>query len=255
MPRKRANSGKYDLRLELTGQVTLQRLGEALDAWTDLLREVGRDVAGATTKDAVRYVISSAKGGSLTLCARPQPGRKTVPAAVMPRIAKTITAGVRALERNSKRPKYFSDTALVKLRDLALLTSPETPTVMIGNGTGEGIALSSRLVAHVEAVLAPEVESIGTVEGTLEGLIIHGKKRCLIVDPVTERQIVCYFGDRVPWEEAHKVFGQRVAVTGFIRSRRSGEKVDIRASRLYVFPPETELPTAEGVLGLLKAAR
>jgi hypothetical protein len=37
-------------------------------------------------------------------------------------------------------------------------------------------------VEHVEAVLAPEVESIGTVEGNLEGLIIHGKRRFLIFD-------------------------------------------------------------------------
>ena len=64
------------LRLELEGQVTLQRLGEALDAWTNLLQEVGRDVAGATGRDAVRFVITEAKGGSLTLGVRPQPERK-----------------------------------------------------------------------------------------------------------------------------------------------------------------------------------
>ena len=213
------SSAKAGLRLQLEGQVTLQRLGEALDAWTDFLREVGRDVAGATGRDAIRFLITEAKGGSLTLDVRPQAAKKSVPAVVMPRIARTVTAGIRSLERSAKRPKHFSDTALIKLRDLALLADPETPTVRIGNGTGAGISLSSRLVAHVEAVLGPLVESIGTVEGKLEGLIIHGKNRFLIYDPLTGHQVVCYLGGRVEWEHVLKAFGKRVAATGFIRSR------------------------------------
>lgn len=242
------------LRLELQGQVTLQRLGEALDAWTDLLQEVGRDVAGAASRDAVRFVITDAKGGSLSLGVRPQPGKKSVPVSVMPRIAKTLTSGIRALEQRATRPKHFSDTALIKLRDLARLTSPETPSVTVSNGKGAGIVLSSRLVAHVEKVLTPELESIGTVEGTLEGLITHGKSRFLIYDPITSRQVTCYFGGRIEWRDVIQAFGKRVAASGLIRSRRSGEKVSISASRLHVFPSDDELPSASDVRGILKAA-
>lgn len=107
----------------------------------------------------------------------------------------------------------------------------------------------------VEAVLAPEIESIGTVEGNLEGLIIHGKRRFLIFDPVAGRQVTCYFTERVEWETVLKAFGTRVAVSGFLRSRRSGEKVSIQATRLYVFPPDDELPRAETVRGAHKFAQ
>lgn len=252
---KTVDSTVAGLRLQLEGQVTLQRLGEALDAWTDLLQEVGRDVAGAATRDAVRFVVTAAKGGSFTLAVRPQPGRKTVRAAVMPRIAKTLTSGIRALEHRATRPKHFSDTALIKLRDLARLTSPETPSVTISNGAGAGITLSSRLVEHVEAVLAPELESIGTVEGRLEGLIIHGKSRFLIFDPITGRQVVCFIGGRVEWRQVRDALGKRVAATGRIQSRRSGEKVSIAASRFEVLLDDSELPSAADVLGILKAAQ
>lgn len=252
MARRNSNTA-IGLRLELEGQVTLQRLGEALDAWTDLLQEVGRDVAGASSRDAVRFVITEAKGGSLTLGVRPQPGRKSVPVAVMPRIAKTLTSGIRSLETRATRPKHFSDIALVKLRDLARLTSPETPSVKVGNGTGAGITLSSRLVAHVEAVLAPELESIGTVEGHLEGLITHGKNRFLIFDPITGRQVICFFSGRIDRQDVLKAYGRRVAASGVIRSRRSGEKVSISANRLYVLPSDDELPSVADVLGILKA--
>ena len=252
--RKSQSDSRSGLRLMLEGQVTLQRLGQALDAWTDFLREVGRDVAGSSSKDAVRFVITEAKGGSVTLGVRPQPARRNVSAAVMPRIAKVVTDGIRSLEKTAKRPRHFSDIALEKLRELALVKGPEIPAVTIGNGTGAALPLSARVVEHVEAVLAPEVESIGTVEGNLEGLIIHGKRRFLIFDPLTARQVTCYFTERVEFETVLKAFGRRVAVSGFLRSRRSGEKVSIQASRLYVFPPDEELPRAEAVRGALKFA-
>ena len=255
MAMSRKTDSAIGLRFQLEGQVTLQRLGHAVDAWTDFLREVGRDVAGAVGRDAVRYVVTEAKGGSFTLAVRPQVAKRTVPAAVIPRIAKTVTSGIRTLERGARRPKHFSDIALLKLRDLALLASPETPKVKIGNGAGVSVALSSRLVAHVEAVLAPELTSIGTVEGKLEGLITHGNSRFLIFDPLTGRQVTCYFGGRVEWEVVLKAFGKRVAATGFIRSRRSGEKVSIQVSRLHVFPPDKELPSPNEMLGVLRAAK
>lgn len=243
------------VRLQLDGQVTLKRLGEALDAWTDLLREVASDVAGATGRDAVRFVVTEAHGGSFSLAARPQAAQKHIPVAVMPRIAKTITTGLRTLERSATRPKHFNDTALLKVRDLGKLTSPETPAVKIGNGTGPGIPLSSRLLANVEAVLAPELESIGTVEGRLEGLIIHGKSRFLIFDPITGRQVVCFISGRVEWQHVRDALGRRVAATGRIHSRRSGEKVNIVASRFEVLPEDSELPSAADVRGILKAAK
>lgn len=251
-PRAKSPTAKNDLRLELSGQVTLQRLGEALTAWTDLLQEVGRDVAGAASRDAVRYVVSEARTGSVILGVRPQPGRKSVPAAVMPRISKALTGGIKSLGERATRPKHFSDTALMKLRELARLTSPETPAVKVSNGTGSAITLSSRLVENVEAVLAPELESIGTVEGLLEGLITHGKSRFLIFDPITGRQVVCYFGGRIDWQDVHRAYGRRVAATGLIRARRSGEKVSITVSSLVVLPADSELPSAADVLGILK---
>lgn len=253
---KRQKSGDGSaLRLKLEGQVTLARLEQALKAWNDFLREVGREVAGVVGRDAVRYIVTEAKGGSLTLGVRPQPAQANVSPAMMPRIAKTITSGIRTLERSARRPKHFNETALLRLRDLATLRGPEIPAVKISNGIGEPVALSSRLVAHVEAVLAPEHESIGTLEGHLEGLIIHGKRRFLIYDSLTERQIICYFTPRVEWETVLGAFGKRVAVTGLIRSRSSGEKVQITASRLYVFPAEKELPSPDDVLGAVKRAQ
>jgi hypothetical protein len=241
------------VRLHLDGQVTLRQLGDALEAWTDLLREVAADVAGVQSRDAVRFVVTEAKAGSFDLSARPQPAARNVSPAIMPRISKTLTAGLKSLERRATRPKHFTDKALLSVRELGRLASPETPTISVGNGA-EPIALSQRMLVHVDEVLAPEFTSIGTIEGKLEGLIVHGKSRFLIFDPITGRQVTCFFGARTPYETVLAMFGRRVAVTGVIRSRRSGEKVDIHVTSLQTLPDDAQLPSVADVRGILKAA-
>ena len=89
------------------------------------------------------------------------------------------------------------------------------------------------------------MDSIGTIEGTLEGVTSeHGRSRCIIVDPVTGRYIVCFIGSQVPWNDVLKAIGKRVAVTGCVES--------LLATRVDVFPPDETLPSAADVLGILK---
>ena len=142
-------------------------------------------------------------------------------------------------------------------------TPPERPPGNPGEGRYAGMAeertaqrrpvpRTSTLPAHVESVLSPEVRTIGTIEGELEGVIIHGTKQFLLYDRSTGRQVICYFGNAISWEQLRDVFGKRMAVTGEIRSRRSGDRESVDVSSYYVFPPENELPSAHEVRGLLR---
>lgn len=93
--------------------------------------------------------------------------------------------------------------------------------------------------------------TIGTMEGELEGSLLHGRKRFLLCDRSTGRRVPCCFGDAVSWEDIKDLFGKRIAVTGEIRSRGSGERVSINVSSVYVFPREEDLPSPDEVRGLL----
>ena len=84
---------------------------------------------------------------------------------------------------------------------------------------------------------------------------IDGKGRFLIFDPITNRQVVCFIGGRVEWQQVRDALGRRVAATGRIQSRRSGEKISIAASRFEVLLEDSELPSAADVLGILKVAK
>ena len=250
-----AQPAEADIHLDVDGQVTLASLTRLVESWTDFLAEIGKSVTGNPSRDAVRFVVTKASGGSFGLGVRPQPAQESVPASMMPRIAGSVASGIQELNEEAKRPKHFSDNALVKLRELARLVGPETPSLKVSNGRGLPVSLSSTTLAHIEAVLTPEVRTIGTIEGELEGLIIHGTRRFLLYDRLTGRQVICYFGDAVSWEGLRDVFGKRMAVTGEIRSRASGERASINVSKYYVFPREDELPSADEVRGLLRNAQ
>lgn len=262
-----AGAAASEIRLDVDGPVTLLDLQRLVESWTGLLGEIGKGVTGSPEKDAVRYVVTMASGGSFALAVRAEARTENVAPALLPEIAETVTAGIDELNREPRRPRHFSDDALNRLRDLAGFGgAPLTPSLRVSNGRGDPVALSPLVIEHVNAVLASESEarsprapntdshlySIGTVEGEIGGLIIRGEKRFYLYDRLTGRRVKCRFVDPVSWEELADLLGQRVAVTGKIRSNPSGRPIEIEMSSCYVFPPDDELPTAADVRGILR---
>ena len=93
---------------------------------------------------------------------------------------------------------------------------------------------------------------MGTVEGTLEVFNVHGARRQFVIyDELTGQRIECHFGHRIALDQITAGAERRVAVTGEIRSRESGEIVSVIATDIEVFPPDDELPNAADVLGIL----
>jgi hypothetical protein len=98
----------------------------------------------------------------------------------------------------------------------------------------------------------PGLTSIGTVEGYLEGLNIHGASRYFSVyDDLTGERIQCHFPHRIKPDDIGLAIDKRVAVQGEIRYRETGEIVSVNAFSLDVFPSEDKLSTADEVLGIL----
>ena len=71
-----ARNPDADLHLDVDGLVTLADLTRLVGAWTDFLGEVGKSVVGNPARDAVRYVVTTASGGSFGLGVRPTTGER-----------------------------------------------------------------------------------------------------------------------------------------------------------------------------------
>ena len=124
--------------------------------------------------------------------------------------------------------------------------------IALSNGSGAPVEVSSKVVASVDQIFGPIVESYGTVEGTLEGVLTHGKRRFFVYDSFVGRQVRCHFDDvRVQLADVLAAFERRVSVSGLIRSKAlTGERISVEAREFHVFALDNELLTLPEIYDL-----
>jgi hypothetical protein len=116
----------------------------------------------------------------------------------------------------------------------------------------ESQTLDAQFLANIEQMLGGIVRAIGTIEGRLEAVNVHGGVRHFYVyDSLTGERVMCDFGHRVASEQVGHALEHRVAVHGEITYRESGSVVRMSAQSLELFPPEEELPSSDDVRGIL----
>jgi hypothetical protein len=249
MARRRKERGAQ-LTLDLeAGQIPADRFRRAVNSFLDLVDAVSGEIVGGDAK--IRWVVT-VRGGSAHLSAMPDPLIAPAPAI---QVVKAISRGMRTVERNARRPKFFSDAALASARELATVADgKQIRSATIRADETEPVVVSKRTVAHVDVILGAHVKDYGTVEGTLDSLSRRGGPHFAVYDALTDQAIRCYVpAERM--EDAWKAFGRRVAVTGFIRYRKStGQPLSVEAEDIVVFPAERDLPTADDVYGILSRA-
>lgn len=229
--------------------VDIRQLVNAASVFASLLREVAKEYAG-TANDPVRWLVEI-HDGSVRLPLRGEPATEFLAAAAIPEIATAIVAGVQMLDREPRRPPYYNDAALGHAKALANLVKDDLP-ISVKNGV-VSTAVTKHVMANVDAVLGAPIESLGTLEGRLESVNIHGDRPTLgLYDLLTRHRTDCYFGKHLSLEDIRPGIGRRVAITGAIKTKPNGERLSIEARQIRIFPSEDDLPSFEDVVGILR---
>jgi hypothetical protein len=236
---------RLDLGIE---DITLGHLIEAQERFLSLIREVAGGVVG--NKEDVRWIVEDVEANSLDLALRASPARESVPKALMADVVSAVARGLERIEREAYRPPYFSDAALQQAHELARLRGRGVTRIQVKAAVAEA-TVTTRTVANVEEVVGQTITAIGTIEGTLEAVTVHGDRVFYVYDPLTGHKTRCDFGYRIPAAQVGQAVEHRVAVTGEIRYRENGTLVGIRAEELRVLEDASELPNADDVLGIL----
>lgn len=232
-------------------EITPEKLSTISGLWADLLSEVSKQVAGGASHRAVRWVLAEIKFGSpLELTVGPTRVRADVDPDVIQQISKSVMSGLSELVVRPERPSHFSDAVLSRIRKLAKeADSEKDKQIYIANGATHRIAVGPKMVSAVDDLFGPTVESHGSIEGRLEGIFVHAAHRIYVYDSLTNRQVRCDFGDRVPLDDVLRAFAKRVAVTGMIKSRaKTAARLSVKVSTLKVFRSDDELPKTQEIL-------
>jgi len=242
------------LRLDLgVDGVSLGRLIDAQTEFLGILREVATSVVGDPA--AIQWAVDDIQANSLDLFVRPIPLRESVPKAVLAETVQAVAKGISSLERRASRPRHFSNAALRHADALAKLRDRGLTKIHVRTAETE-TALTPRTVANVAEIVSRTIDAVGSVEGRLEAMNVHGRERVFFVwDPLTGGKVRCEFGQRIPPDEVGAAVTRRVAVTGVIRYDETGAIRELRADRLTILEPPEGLPSADDVAGILAPAQ
>lgn len=248
MRKVKAMSGADTLSLKLSGdRIAAERFVKSVSSFFALINEVSDAVAGH--RDAVQWTVS-ARPGSIVIEFNPQPTK--VDAAVAPTSIQAIRDGFSLLAKKPERPRYWSDAALKRAKELADIIDPTEGALgsLRIDGAPQGTEITRKVGEHVNTLIGAELRALGSIEGRLRTVSEGGGLHFVVQDAVTHNQVRCYVKDE-DIERILAAFRRRVVVYGEILYRQDRQPASITVERFRVLRDKSELPTADEVRGIL----
>lgn len=233
------------LTLHIDGRrITADRFRRAVDAFIDVISEVTLAVTGQ--KQAIDWVVS-VKSGSIDLAWAAEP-KKTSTAATA--VVHAIYTGFQELAQKSpQRPDHFNDYALERARELGRLQDGKAVSTVQVRRSRSRVTVNDKVVRNIDRILGGSLVELGTIEGKLRMISDTGGLHVGVWDTLHERAVRCNIPPDLI-DSVMSAFRKRVAVSGAIRYRATGEPVSIDVERFEVFPDSSDLPTADSVYGI-----
>ena len=224
--------------------LTLDGLGEIVAAFTSYLAQV--DLSSSPTgKRTLSYRITALSYNSpATLAAVAEP--RTGGPDTGPDVLRKAIRGVRHIA-TGERPAGFRDEALEALRTLADYGNGrgririEAPTLRLRT------SITKALATQADRVLAQN-DGIGSIEGKLDTISVHGQPYFTLFDAVSGRGVRCYFGEE-RFTEVLAALGKKVIAHGRLRRDPRGAPREMRELDYFEMlgKPEGSLDTLPGV--------
>ena len=175
-----------------------------------------------------------------------------LPQSVVDHITHTTVEGFRVLEQEAEFPKEFSERAVENALKLSRISSRKDakrfPVRIIDKR--RATAIGREVFNNASALLDWKYEDLGTVEGALEAVSVHGQYEVRIYEPVWSRSIRCVVNEEF-LEVALSLFRRRVEVKGLIRYTKNGLPTSVKVEGITPLPDPSELPSYKELKGIL----
>lgn len=217
----------------------------ALDQAHGLLEEIDRTMSGG------RYSLTWFIGG----VGNPRPWVEFVPELldgardIRSEVIGAAIDGLEAISRGPTTPAFFSEEALERAKGLASILGRDVATIRV-LADHRDVEINQTIAAHVEALLGKRYEDIGSVEGSLEAISVHGRRYFNVYDALTGRRVECAFEPDMQEKAAHAL-GKRVWVRGLVSYTAQGKPLSVRVMQFEEFPPREVLPSTATMQGLV----
>lgn len=163
-------------------------------------------------------------------------------------VVAALLGGLAALERRPVRPDLFSDDSLRRARDMALVLTNGVGAIDLGAGERR-VSLTLDTAANVESILQPRYGYVGSVEGIVQTISLRDRWYFNVYDTLHRRSVECRFRPEL-LEEVKLALGQRVLVSGEMKTDVTGYVLYVAVTQLRLLPSPGDLPQPDEIFGI-----
>jgi len=114
--------------------------------------------------------------------------------------------------------------------------------------SGREVEVSRKAADTIRQLLPISRRHIGSVEGRLETISIHGKQRFIVYHARTHKAVTCRFDDPEMIRVITGMLGKRVVALGAVQSNVRGEPARVQVEDICILG-EGEMPTTSDLAG------
>ncbi len=199
------------------------------------------DYAISRESDTRRWVIVELRSSIPTVTLRPfRDVDKTI---------KTFVNGIRLVAiGSSEPPNYFTEQALEDLKKMRRLFTgrDRAKRIEFSHDGQDKTIIAEDIAGKVEIILGGGYSNLGSIDGTLEAVNLHGSPTFTIWDRVSKAPVRCYFPKEHGWKNQVKsLLEKRVLVSGKVNYFQNGLPRSITETReIEDATPDPTLPKA-----------
>ena len=233
------------LRFQVQGELGNITLAGFLDQINDHLRLLqDYDLAISRGQSAsLEWLITDVSTGSLVV--ETEPRSLLVGKNFGPEVAKVYVDGWARIEHEGMSPPYLTEQGMEAARRIVRRIGKEGIEGIVVSGPEQSVTISPEASARLDQLIPVKYRSLGSAEGTLETISIHGSPRFTIYHSRTKKAIRC----DIPTTEskllgrAKEALGRRVYASGRLERNARGEPIRIKVEHLRILRERDELPT------------
>lgn len=222
------------------GDITVTAFEKAVATAVLLLREFDAAVSGIQKESLSWYVDRLNSNGNLNIRFRSRVkvirGIKEAQD-VSGRVLSSLLSGLDDLENKCSIPQYLSEYGMQTAARLTSLIGKNGTTGFQFAYENRSVAVTSRTSENIGKLLLTKRTAIGSVEGKLETINLHGTPRVQIYHAITKRAVTCRFDPALFMPQIKEFLGKRVIAFGTLEKNINGDTLRVRLDRL-------ELPEA-----------
>lgn len=237
------------LRFEIKGEagsITVRGFLVEIENAFRMLAEYDSAISSEPT-GSLDWVITNVSIGSLWIEAESR--SRLEDRNVGPEVAKAYMAGWAQIEREGTTPPYLTEAGMLNARRIVKLIGREGIAGFAVSDLSERVEISAQASANIDQLIPVRYRSIGSIEGRLETISVHGRPKFVVYLSRTGKAVTCRIEGELLLATAKDALGRRVGASGTVLSNAKGEPLRVAVERIHTLRSAEELPTTASLAG------